>query len=63
MKDKKPLCLSLSDVAQQMIEAAKQAVDKPEGSDFKAFVEKHGKAKAAGILLSGLHNFNERPKS
>ena len=63
MKNEKPLCLSLADVAKQMIDAAKQAVDKPEDAEFKAFVEKHGKAKAAGILLSGLHNFNERPKS
>jgi len=63
MEKEKPLCLSLADIAQQMIEAAKQSVEKPEDSELKAFVEKHGKAKTAGILLSGLHNFNERPKS
>ena len=63
MKKEKPLCLSLADVAQRMIDASKQAVENPEEAEFKAFVEKHGKAKAAAILLSGLHNFNERPKS
>lgn len=65
MKNPKPIAMSLDDFAKDLIQAAKDYTEEQQKKDpeFNAFVEKQGKAKAIGILLSGMHNFNERPKS
>lgn len=54
----------MDDFAKDLIQAAKDYTEEQQKKDpeFKAFVEKQGKAKAIGILLSGMHNFNEWPK-
>ena len=61
----KPIAMSLDDFANDLIKAAKDFTEEQRKKDpgFRALVERDGKAKAIGILLSGMHNFNERPKS
>jgi hypothetical protein len=61
----KPVAMSLDDFAKDLIQAAKDFTEEQQMKDpqFRALVEKDGKAKAIGMLLSGMHNFNERPRS
>lgn len=62
MSKPKPIGMSLDDFAAATIKSAKDYVDNEKDKEFRAFVEKVGRAKAIGILLSGLNNLDENPK-
>lgn len=64
-KPAKPVAMSLDDFAKDLIKAAKDFTEEQQKKDpeFRALVERDGKAKAIGILLSGMHNLNEGPRS